>query len=94
MDAHRNACLLYVCMYVGMDVWLFIHVCLFVWMPVCLYVRMSVCTRPPLDRGARGVDYPKPVKVKMRVERQRGWDSTASAGARRLRPLGRGAPCQ
>ena len=47
---------------------------------------------PPLDRGARGVDNPKPVKVKMRVERQRGWDLTASARARRLRPLGRGAP--
>ena len=47
---------------------------------------------PPLDRGARGVDSPKPVKVKMRVERQRGWDLTASARARRLRPLGRGAP--
>ena len=47
---------------------------------------------PPLDRGARGVDNPKPVKVKMRVERQRGWDLTATARARRLRPLGRGAP--
>ena len=51
---------------------------------------ISMC--PPLDRGARGVDNPKTVKVKMRVERQRGWDLTASARARRLRPLGRGAP--
>ena len=51
---------------------------------------ISMC--PPLDRGARGVDNPKPVKVKMRVERQRGWDLTATARARRLRPLGRGAP--
>ena len=46
----------------------------------------------PLDRGVRGVDNPKPVKAKMRVERQRGWDVTATAWARRLRPLGRGAP--
>lgn len=44
----------------------------------------------PLDRG-RGVDNPKPVKAKMRG-RQRGWDVTATAWARRLRPLGRGAP--
>ena len=47
---------------------------------------------PPLDRGVRGVDNPKPVKVKIRVERQRGWGLTATAWARRLRPLGRGAP--
>ena len=92
MPIGMHVCCMYVCMYVGMDVWLSIHVCLSVWMSVCLYVRMSVCTCPPLDRGARGVDSPKPVKVKMRVERQRGRDSTASAGARRLRPLGRGAP--
>ena len=57
--------------------------------PISEFLRL-MC--PPLDRGARGVDNPKPVKVKMRVEREGGWDLTASARARRLRPLGRGAP--
>ena len=87
-------------MYVRMDVCLSIHVCLFVCLCVCPYVCKPVCMYgegerariPPLIGGPRGVDNPKPVKAKMRVERQRGWDLTAAARARRLRPLGRGAP--
>ena len=47
MDAHRNACLLYVCRYVCMYVCrygcLFVHRCMSGCLDVCLYVCMSVC---------------------------------------------------
>eukprot|EP00971_Amphidinium_carterae_P189367 3758813-Amphidinium_carterae.1 len=51
-------------------------------------VFMIIAT--PLDRGVRGVDYPKPVNVQARVERQRGWEESRTLSVR-LGPLGSSA---